>query len=114
MINLNRKLCLTMCGMAAFLQPALAEEAGTMYLNPAVGYHMFGSELDIEDSAALVIGGEYVISPKFGAEISYLYSNSDIDGSSADVDNSQYTLDGLYYTPDSARFNKTTVVGVSH
>ena len=114
MINLNRKLCLTMCGMAAFLQPALAEEAGTMYLNPAVGYHMFGSELDIEDSAALVIGGEYVISPKFGAEISYLYGNSDIDGSSADVDNSQYTLDGLYYTPAVGNWQPFINAGVGH
>jgi len=102
-----------MCGMVLSL-PALAEKEGTLYLNPAVGYHMYGSELNLEDSAALVIGGEYVISPKFGAEVSYLYGNSDIDGSSIDVDNSQYTLDGLYYTPEMGNWQPFVNAGVGH
>jgi len=103
-----------MCAMVASGQPALAEKAGTIYLNPAVGYHMFGSESGIEDGAALVIGGEYVITPKFGAEVSYLYGNADIDGSSGDVDNAQYTLDGLYYTPEMGNWQPFINAGVGH
>ncbi|QUM88383.1 OmpA family protein [Moritella sp. 36] len=114
MKNINGKLSLIMCAMVASVQPALAEKAGTTYLNPAVGYHMFGSKLGVEDGAALVIGGEYVISPKFGAEVSYLYGNSDIDGSSGDVDNAQYTLDGLYYTPEIGNWQPFINAGVGH
>jgi OOP family OmpA-OmpF porin len=114
MINLNGKLCLIACSITAFLQPTFAEEAGTVYLNPAIGYHVFGSKSGVEDGAALVIGGEYVISPKFGAEVSYLYGNSDIDGFPGDVDNSQYTLDGLYYTPEVGNWQPFINAGVGH
>lgn len=103
-----------MCGVVVSLQPALAEKQGTFYLNPAVGYHMFGSELGVEDGAALVVGGEYVISPKFGAEVSYLYGNPDIDGASGDVDNAQYTLDGLYYTPTLGKWQPFLNAGIGH
>lgn len=113
-IKLSGKLSLIMCGMVVSLQPVLAETAGKIYLNPAVGYHMFGSKLGVEDGAALVIGGEYVISPKFGAEVSYLYGNSDIDGASGDVDNAQYTLDGLYYTPEMGNWQPFLNAGIGH
>ncbi|WP_392340669.1 OmpA family protein [Moritella marina] len=112
--KLSGKLSLIMCGMLASLQPALAETAGKTYLNPAVGYHMFGSESGVDDSEALVIGGEYVISPKFGAEISYLYSNPDAKVGSIDVDVSQYTLDGLYYTPEIGNWQPFLNAGVGH
>ncbi|CED61098.1 OmpA/MotB domain protein [Moritella viscosa] len=114
MKNINGKLSLIMCAMVASVQPALAEKAGTIYLNPAVGYHMFGSKSGVEDGAALVIGGEYVISPKFGAEVSYLYGNPDIDGSSGDVDNAQYTLDGLYYTSEIGNWQPFINAGIGH
>lgn len=112
--KINGKLSLIMCGMLASLQPVLAETAGKTYLNPAVGYHMFGSESGVDDSEALVIGGEYVISPKFGAEISYLYSNPDAKVGSLDVDVSQYTLDGLYYTPEMGNWQPFLNAGVGH
>ncbi|MDX2321311.1 MAG: OmpA family protein [Moritella sp.] len=114
MKKLSGKLSLIVCGMVVWLQPALAETAGKTYLNPAVGYHMFGSDLGIEDGEALVIGGEYVISPKFGAEVSYLYGSSDAKVGNADVDNSQYTLDGLYYTPTMGNFQPFLNAGVGH
>ena len=114
MRSMKGKLSLIMCAMAVSVQPAFAEKEGKTYLNPAVGYHMFGSDLGIEDGAALIIGGEYVISPKFGAEVNYLYGNSDIDGASGDVDNAQYTLDGLYYTPEMGNWQPFLNAGVGH
>ncbi|PKH09300.1 OmpA family protein [Moritella sp. Urea-trap-13] len=111
---LSKKLSLIMCGMVASVQPVLAETEGKIYLNPAIGYHMFGSKLGVEDSEALVIGGEYVISPKFGAEVSYLYGSSDAKDVNLSVDNSQYTLDGLYYTPEVGNFQPFLNAGVGH
>ena len=75
---------------------------------------MFGSELGIEDSAALVLGAEYVINNKFGTELSYLYGNSDTNGTNVDVDNSQYTLDGLYYIPEIGNWQPFLNAGVGH
>ncbi|MFT7683703.1 MAG: OOP family OmpA-OmpF porin [Moritella dasanensis] len=114
MKDIKGKLSLIMCAMIASAQPALAETEGKTYLNPAVGYHMFGSELGVDDSEALVIGGEYVISPKFGAEISYLYSNPDAKVGNVDIDNDQYTLDGLYYTPELGNWQPFLNAGVGH
>lgn len=114
MRSMKGKLSFIACAIIASVQPVFAETEGKGYLNPAIGYHMFGSELRIKDGAALVIGGEYVISPKFGVEVSYLYGNSDIDGSSGDVDNSQYTFDGLYYPPEMGNWQPFLNAGIGH
>lgn len=114
MRSMKVNLSLIMCAIVLSGQPVLAETEGKTYLNPAVGYHMFGSELGVKNSEVLVIGGEYVISPKFGAELSYLYGNPDINGASGDVDNSQYTLDGLYYTPEVGNWQPFLNAGVGH
>jgi OOP family OmpA-OmpF porin len=112
--NIKTKLSLIMLGLAATAQPVLAEDAGKFYINPAVGYMFLGSDRNLDDALTGSIGGEYVLTPKFGMEASYLYTNPDGKNGGIDVDVDQYTLDALYYITELGDWKPFLNAGVGH
>lgn len=78
-----------------------AEEPGRFYINPAVGYQVFDSDRTLDDSITGIIGGEYVLTEKWGVEATYLRSSPDGEDDTADADLDQYRLGALYYLPET-------------
>lgn len=114
MKQMNLKIAAGLCGLTFFIAPVTAEEAGKFYVNPALGYQFFDSNRGLDDTETLSIGGEYVLTPKFGVEASYLRSNPDIDVGSGDVDLDQYTLDALYYLKSYNNWQPFLNTGIGH
>ncbi|MFC3153346.1 OmpA family protein [Litoribrevibacter euphylliae] len=83
---------------------ALAEEPGTFYINPAVGYQMFDSERNHDDTITAILGGEYVLTRDWGVEATYMMSSPDGDDGNEDADLDQVRLGALYYLPESGNW----------
>lgn len=80
---------------------AIAEEPGTFYINPAIGYQIFDKDRYAEDSVTAILGGEYVLTRHWGVEATYMRSEPDGDNGGADADLDQIRLGALYYLPES-------------
>lgn len=106
-------------GLAALILPAMvqtasAEQEGRFYINPAVGYQTFDDDRNLDEAFTAIIGGEYVLTPKFGAEVTYMMSSPDIDDGNDDVDLDQYRLGALYYLPESGQWKPFLGAGLTH
>lgn len=91
-----------------------AESEGKFYINPAIGYQTFGEDRNLDNTMTTSIGGEYVISPEYGIEASYLRSNPDIDSGGGDADVDLFTIDGLHYLNSYLNWQPFVNAGLGH
>lgn len=114
MKNSCAKFSLVMFGLALTAKPVLAEDTGNFYLNPAVGYQFFDNKRKLDNEAIFGLGAEYVLTPNFGVEVSYLYSNPDEEIGNSDADLDQYSLDALFYTDGYQEWQPFLLAGIGH
>jgi OOP family OmpA-OmpF porin len=79
---------------------ATAEDKGAFYINPAVGYQMFDNDRNADSAITGIIGGEYVLTPEWGVEATYMMSSPDGKDGNTDADLTQARLGVLYYLND--------------
>ena len=108
------KVGVVMLGMAAAVQHASAEQEGRFYINPAVGYQTFDSNRNLDDVFTAIIGGEYVLAPKFGVEATYMFSSPDAENGNQDADLDQFRLGALYYLPEAGNWKPFLGAGLAH
>jgi OOP family OmpA-OmpF porin len=110
--HLSRLLLVT--SITCVSSQAVAENPGTFYINPAVGYQMFDSERNADDAVTAILGGEYVITERWGAEATYMYSNPDGEDGNDDADLDQLRLGALYYLPESGNWKPFLGAAIGH
>lgn len=92
----------------------LAENrGGATTLTPMVGYHMFDSDLELDDAASYGFGVGYNITPQVGIEFDLHYTPTEPeDYSDVDVDVWTFGLSGLYHFQPKEALNPYLALGV--
>lgn len=114
MAKMKITLLAAACCLPVVATAVKAESEGKFYINPAIGYQTFGEDRNLDNTMTTSIGGEYVISPRYGVEASYLRSNPDIDSGSGDTDVDLFTLDGLHYFKSYLNWQPFINAGLGH
>ena len=113
-----KKLCVgIMMSAMGFSTLATAEETGKWYLNPAIGYQVFDSSRDLEETVTALLGVEKVISPDWGVEFRLNYAEPDNyrDIPARDAEVSAASLDLLrYFGGEGSKFTPYAAFGVGH
>ena len=114
--NLFQKALLTSAismSIAATSLTANAEQAGTFYINPAVGIQTFDGKRDADEAVTAIFGGEYVITSKWGIEASYMISSPDGEDGNQDADLDQIRIGALYYLPETGNWKPFLGLGIA-
>lgn len=98
---MTKRRYLSVIAAAALALPAVAfaqQEAGKLYINPAVGWIEWDSDANLDDDVYYQLGAEARLTERFGVELRYGQSDSvDIEGTNREADFSRLGLDMLYY-----------------
>lgn len=92
---------LSLLAAAALALPAAGlaqQEAGKLYLNPAVGWIEWDSDTNLDDDVYYQLGAEARLTERFGVELRYGQADSvDIKRGTGEADFTRLGLDMLYY-----------------
>jgi OOP family OmpA-OmpF porin len=97
-IMIRRALATTLLLASSLLHlPALADEAEGITTTLGLGYNMFDSDRNLENTPGYNIGIGYRFANPWAIEFSYLNADTETGNGSADVDVDHIRLDGLYH-----------------
>lgn len=101
---------------AILATPVFAEApAGSITINPSIGYSVPDSKRDLNDGPTAGLGIEYRVTDNWATQLYYQYSETEITGASMEDDSYQYKkygLNALYYFNPEARLQPYLLAGI--
>lgn len=76
---------------------AAGQRADSFMISPFIGGYAFDSDLNLEDELTFGAGFGYNFTENLAAEVSFNYTDMELDFGSADVDGHLFRLDALYH-----------------
>ncbi len=109
-----RKICAVVAISTMALPMAALAESGVFYVNGSAGSINFDEHTNLETDGVYQLGGEYLFTDNFSAELGYGFTEPEDPVTKNKVDVDHIFLNGYYYFGDRSRLQPYVSLGVGH